>query len=149
LPRAIGSRQASDCTIQGGSTTEELDMKRGEALLIALLAISCASADSPDAGAPPRLPHAASIANRSGQLPSAAPGARSQRGRQASRHRLADLKDDVVQEVRATTAFVKEQANTPSNRSRWLTALAGCGLVMLQLRRKHKSLPQRRIAPYG
>jgi hypothetical protein len=84
-------------------------MKRSESLLIGLLAISGASADS----------------------------------------RLADLKDDVVQDVRATTTFVQEQANNANNRSRWLTALAGCGLVMLQLRRKHKSLPQRRIAPYG
>jgi hypothetical protein len=109
----------SDCTTQmGRQTTEGLDMKRGEALLIAFLAISGASADSSDVRPPPRTAHAASIAN-------------------------------LVQEVRATTAFVKEQANTATNRSRWLTAVAGCGLVMLQLRRKHKSLPQRRIAPYG
>jgi hypothetical protein len=89
-------------------------MKRGKALLILILMMSGASADS--LGVP---------------------------------HRFADLKDDVAQEVRDTTAFVKQQANTPRNRSRWLTALAGCGLVLLQLRRKHKSLPQRRIAPYG
>jgi hypothetical protein len=59
------------------------------------------------------------------------------------------LKDDVAQEVRATTLFMREQAGNARNRSRWLIALAGCGLVMLQLRRKHKSLPQRRISPYG
>jgi hypothetical protein len=124
-------------------------MKRSESLLIGLLAISGASADSQDMRPPPRTPHAVSIANRSAQSSSAGLGARWQRGRQATRARLADLKDDVVQDVRATTTFVQEQANNASNRSHWLTALAGCGLVMLQLRRKHKSLPQRRIAPYG
>ncbi len=118
-------------------------MKRSESLLIGLLAISGASADSLDV--PP--PHAASIANL--QSSSAGLGTGRQLGRQATRARLTDLKDHVVQDVRATTTFVKEQANNASNRSRWLTVLAGCGLVMLQLRRKHKSLPQRRIAPYG
>jgi hypothetical protein len=83
------------------------------------------------------------------QISSAGLGARWQRDRQAAGGRLAHLKDDMVREVRATTTFVQEQANNAGNRSRWLTALAGCGLVMLQLRRKHKSLPQRRIAPYG
>src|ERR1700691_2213194 len=124
-------------------------MKRGEYLLIGLLAISGASADSSDLPPPSHPPRGASIANRSVQSSSAGLGARWQRGRQATRARLADLKDDVVQEVRATTTFVQEQANNARNRSHWLTALAGCGLVMLQLRRKHKSLPQRRIAPYG
>jgi hypothetical protein len=106
-------------------------MKRSESLLIGLLAISGASADSLEVRPPPPAAHVASIA------------------RQATRARLADLKNDVVRDVRATTTFMQEQANNPSSRSRWLTALAGCGLVMLQLRRKHKSMPQRRIAPYG
>jgi hypothetical protein len=30
-----------------------------------------------------------------------------------------------------------------------LIALAALGLIVLQLRHKHKSLPQRRITPYG
>jgi hypothetical protein len=124
-------------------------MKRGESLLIGLLAVSGASADSLDLRPPPHAPQSASIATRSVQSSSAGLGARWQRDRQATRARLAHLKDDVVQEVRATTTFMREQANNASNRSRWLTALAGCGLIMLQLRRKHKSLPQRRIAPYG
>jgi hypothetical protein len=122
-------------------------MKRSESLLIGLLAISGASADSLDVRPPPRAPHASSVPKV--QPSSAGLGARWQRGRQATRARLADLKDDVVQDVRATTNFVQDQANNPTSRSHWLTALAGCGLVMLQLRRKHKSLPQRRIAPYG
>ncbi|MGD0502998.1 MAG: hypothetical protein ABSD02_09655 [Steroidobacteraceae bacterium] len=124
-------------------------MKRSEFLLIGLLAISGASAGSLDVPPPPRAPHVASIANKSAQASSAGLRARWQRGRQATRAQLTDLKNDVVQDVRATTTFMQEQANNPSSRSRWLTALAGCGLVMLQLRRKHKSMPQRRIARYG
>jgi len=124
-------------------------MKRSESLLMGLLVISGASADSLEVRPPPRTPHAASSANWPVHSSSAGLGARWQRDRQATRARLADLKNDVVQDVRATTTFVQEQANNARSRSRWLTALAGCGLVMLQLRRKHKSLPQRRIAPYG
>lgn len=124
-------------------------MKRGESLLIGLLAIFGASADSMDLRPPPHAPQGASISDRPVQISSAGLGARWQRDRQATGGRLAHLKDDMVREVRATTTFVQEQANNAGSRSRWLTALAGCGLVMLQLRRKHKSLPQRRIAPYG
>ncbi len=124
-------------------------MKRGESLLIGLLAIFGASADSLDLRPPPHAPQGASISDRPVQISSAGLGARWQRDRQATGGRLAHLKDDMVREVRATTTFVQEQANNAGSRSRWLTALAGCGLVMLQLRRKHKSLPQRRIAPYG
>ena len=124
-------------------------MKRGESLLIGLLAIFGASADSLDLRPPPHAPQGASISGRPVQNSSAELGARWQRDRQVAGGRLAHLKDDMVREVRATTTFVQEQANNAGSRSRWLTALAGCGLVMLQLRRKHKSLPQRRIAPYG
>jgi hypothetical protein len=66
------------------------------------------------------------------------------RNRQATKAKLANLKADVVKDMRDTSAFVQEQA-TPS---RWLIVLAGFGLVVIQLRRKHKSLPQRRIVSY-
>jgi hypothetical protein len=36
-----------------------------------------------------------------------------------------------------------------SNYDGWLMALAGAGLVVLQLRRKHKSLAQRPIIGYS
>jgi len=62
---------------------------------------------------------------------------------------LAGLSGDVVNNMRATTAFVQKQAAKAGTRDGWLIALAAFGLVVLQLRRKHKSLPQRRIAPYA
>jgi len=63
--------------------------------------------------------------------------------------RFAAIKANVVHEVRASSAFVEEQAAKAGTPRRWLMLLAACGLVTMQLRRKHKSLPQRRIAPYG
>ncbi len=125
-------------------------MKRGESLLIGLLAIFGASADSMDLRPPPHAPQGASISDRPVQISSAGLGARWQRDRQATGGRLAHLKDDMVREVRATTTFVQEQANNVrGSRSRWpWTALAGCGLVMLlSCAGSTKSLPQRRIAP--
>lgn len=96
-------------------------MKRCTPLLICFLAISGASAGSPDS----RLP-VHGLALSAGGLPA-----------------------DVVRDVRATSAFVRDQARAAVPPSRWLVALAACGLITMQLRRKHKSLPQRRIAPYG
>jgi hypothetical protein len=71
----------------------------------------------------------------------------SARAKAKAKAKLKGLKADVVKDVRATTAFVQQQtdATTPS---RWLIGLAAFGLVLIQLRRKHKSLPQRRIAQY-
>jgi hypothetical protein len=72
------------------------------------------------------------------------------RGRnQAARGSLSYIKRGVVKEMRATSAFVQQQAANTETLDGWLMALAAFGLIALQLRRKHKSLPQRRITPYG
>jgi len=71
------------------------------------------------------------------------------RGTEISQANIAGLGGDVVNNMRATTAFVENQAAKAGTRHGWLIALAAFGLVVLQLRRKHKSLPQRRIAPYA
>jgi hypothetical protein len=62
---------------------------------------------------------------------------------------LNDLKGTVVSEMRATKAFVKENVVKQGSADRGLMLLAAIGMVVLQLRRKHKSLPQRQIAPYA
>ena len=62
---------------------------------------------------------------------------------------LSKIKRGVVKEIKATTAFVQQQAVKTETSDRRLIALVLIGLVVLQLRRKHKSLPQRRIVPYG
>jgi hypothetical protein len=63
--------------------------------------------------------------------------------------RLSKIKRGVVKEIKATTAFVQQQADKTETSDGRLIALVLIGLVVLQLRRKHKSLPQRRIVPYG
>ena len=111
-------------------------MKRGHSLLMCLLAMSGAHADSLHPRPPANAPLAANVATA--QSSQSGLDGRWKRTRQATKAKLADLKADVVKDVRDT--------RTPS---RGLSLLAALGLVIVQLRRKHKSLPQRRIAPYG
>jgi hypothetical protein len=65
------------------------------------------------------------------------------------RSSLSSIKGGVVKEMRATSTFVQQEAAKPGALDDWLIVLAALGLIVLQLRRKHKSLPQRRITPYG
>jgi hypothetical protein len=65
--------------------------------------------------------------------------------RQAHRD-VSSLKGTVVSEMRDTKAFVKETVDKPGGSDRMLMLVAATGLIVLQLRRKHKSLPQRPIS---
>ena len=65
------------------------------------------------------------------------------------RSNLSNIKRGVVKEMRATSAFVQQQAAKPRALDDWLIVVAALGLIVLQLRRKHKSLPQMRITRYG
>ena len=65
------------------------------------------------------------------------------------RSSLSNIKGGVVKEMRETSTFVQQQAAKPGALDDCLIVLAALGLIVLQLRRKHNSLPQRRIAPYG
>jgi len=71
------------------------------------------------------------------------------RGPWAAQANFAEFSGDVVKDMKATSAFVKEQAAKAGAPNGWLIVLAAFGMIVLQLRRKHRSLPQRRIAPYG
>jgi hypothetical protein len=62
---------------------------------------------------------------------------------------LTGFRGTVVKEMRATKAFVKKNVAKEEGADSWLMALAAIGMIVLQLRRKHKSLPQRQIAPYA
>jgi hypothetical protein len=65
------------------------------------------------------------------------------------RSSLSNIKGGVVKEMRETSTFVQQEAAKPGALDDCLIVLAAIGLIVLQLRRKHNSLPQRRIAPYG
>ncbi len=69
-------------------------------------------------------------------------------GPAAARASFSHLSGDVIRDVQATSAYVRKQAKVRAHDSR-LIVLAAFAMVFLQLRRKHNSLPQRRIAAYG
>jgi hypothetical protein len=62
---------------------------------------------------------------------------------------LTGFRGTVVKEMRATKAFVKKNVVKEQSADSWLMLLAAIGMIVLQLRRKHNSLPQRQIAPYA
>jgi hypothetical protein len=126
--------------------------------LICLLAAAQASAGTSDARPQPvgvSLGGNASLAANAGSVratPTASqllPKPTKMRHRPASQANIADLGGGVVKEIRATSVFVQERAAKAGAIDSWLIVLSGFGLVILQLRRKHKSLPQRRIVPYA
>jgi hypothetical protein len=85
-------------------------------------------------------------------LEATSPAAQRIRGKQTAPRAQGNfdgLKGTVVKEMRATKAFVKESVVKEDSVDRKLMLLAAIGMVVLQLRRKHKSLPQRQIAPYA
>jgi hypothetical protein len=62
---------------------------------------------------------------------------------------FVEMGGTLVNQARRTAAFAEKKTVTEGIADGWLIALAAVGLIALQLRRKHNSLPQRRIAPYG
>ena len=100
--------------------------------LVAAANANASDARLPKAVASPRIQPAVFVAPATGR-PSAS---------------LADIGGGVV-EMGAASSLMAEHATTSQTNDTWLTALAAFGLIALQLRRKHKSLPQRRIAPYA
>lgn len=95
-----------------------------------------ATADSSISGVAPTGP--APVAQRVHSKPTA-----------RAHSKLDGLRGTVVSEMRATKAFVKENVVKEESADRGLMLLAAIGMIVLQLRRKHNSLPQRQIAPYA
>jgi hypothetical protein len=125
----------------------------GKVVLVCLLGTVCASASNSDSQG--FLPAAASLAGNPASSHAASVTAQSavkpgkSRRKQVAQANLASFSGGVVQEIRATSELVEEGAAKAGTSDSWLVMLAALGLVVLQLRRKHKSLPQRRIAPYA
>jgi hypothetical protein len=59
------------------------------------------------------------------------------------------IKSGMVKGIGAPSVMGQQEAHKTEALDNWLIVLAVFGLIVLQLRHKHKSLPQRRIAPYG
>lgn len=121
-----------------------------------LLLLICATAiSSPCCGAAidrssNRITAGSSV--RGGALQSQAPALQGVHGHRTALRahgNLDVLRGTMVREMRATKAFVKENVVKQESADRGLMLLAAIGMVVLQLRSKHKSLPQRQIAPYA
>jgi hypothetical protein len=128
-------------------------MKRWQWVPSLLLASACATASPSDMRVAPSNTALAtnSIIERPSSL--SAPKLRKLHRKQMSQTNLvqtdfAEIRGGVAKEMRATSAFVEENAVKAETADSWLIALAAFGLIFLQLRRKHKSLPQIRILPY-
>ena len=127
-------------------------MRSCKLLLVCLFAAACSSASAADlqnqqaAGSDWVDSESASAVNSPAQsLPKP-----SKHGRNPTlRSSLSSIKGGVVKEMRETSTFVQQEAAKPGTLDDWLIVLTAFGLIALQLRRKHKSLPQRRITPYG
>jgi hypothetical protein len=131
-------------------TKEEFAMKRRQSLLILALVMFSASADSTDTRLfPPSLAANSSTVTVFDISAEAALTAGTLRGARETQANFPGFSGDVLKDIRATSVFVEEQAIKAATPNGWLIALAACGLIALQLRRKHKSLPQRRIVPYA
>jgi hypothetical protein len=59
------------------------------------------------------------------------------------------INSGMVNELGATSGMLEQEAHKTGALDNWLIVLTAFGLIVLQLRHKHKSLPQRRITPYG
>ncbi|MEP6885011.1 MAG: hypothetical protein ABJC66_09720 [Gammaproteobacteria bacterium] len=67
----------------------------------------------------------------------------------AARSGFSAFGGDVIREVKATSIFVRKQAAKARTHDGRLISLTAFLLVILQLRRKHNSLPQRQITAHG
>jgi hypothetical protein len=118
-------------------------MKRCQSLLICVLAMFSASAESSDARP---LPPYASFAVNSATATAVDFSAQTAlsagllRGAWTPQANVVDFGSDVVKDMKATSVFVQEQAAKAGTPDSWLIALAALGLVVLQLRRKHRPL---------
>jgi hypothetical protein len=127
-------------------------MKGCHLFLICLLATAHASASNSETAAQPAVASAASntASTRTSGFTArsvAKPG--KLHHKPTAQANLADIGGKVVKDMKAGSAFVQGRVVKAGTSDSWLVALAAFGLVFFQLRRKHKSLPQRRIAPYA
>jgi hypothetical protein len=130
---------------------ENLYMKRCKPILIALVALFSVVAAASDTRPPPLDVFAVNSATPAAPARSAqaVPSAHRPRSSSGTKANLANFGGDVVKDMRAASDFVQERAAEAITPNPWLIALSAFGLVALQLRRKHKSLPQRRISTYS
>jgi hypothetical protein len=128
-------------------------MKHRKLLLVRLIAIACAIVFASDAQTQQPVGPMSVTAESLSSVTSPAqfmPKPIKRGPNQVLQGSFPNIKGGMAKEMGATTAAMAEQqAQKKGALDNWLIALAALGLIVLQLRHKHKSLPQRRITPYG
>ena len=61
---------------------------------------------------------------------------------------VAGFRNDIVRDARATRAFIRRGAGKFYKYDVWLLLLTAVGLIVVQLRRTQRLLPQRSIIAY-
>jgi hypothetical protein len=125
-------------------------MKIGKLLLVWLFAAACANAS----GSAAQNQQTGGFLPMGSEQPSnvTSPGSIVPKPSKIKRNPLLqasfpNAKADVVDDMRATSTIVQQEAANAATPDQRLMALAALGLIALQLRRKHRSLLQRRISP--
>jgi hypothetical protein len=129
-----------------------INMKIHQVLVLCLFATTHANARNSDARIPqPDVSFSMNSDTVSGVDYAArtAPIASGMRRTARTQANLSGISGGVVKEMRATSAIVRKGVAKAETSDGWLIALAALGLIVLQLRRKHNSLPLRRITPHG
>jgi hypothetical protein len=68
---------------------------------------------------------------------------------QVLRGSFPNIKGGMEKDLGMTSAAMESEAPKSGALDGWLIVLAAFGLIVLQLRHKHRSLPQRRITPFS
>ncbi len=127
-------------------------MKHCKLVVARLVAAACAVAISPVAQTQQSVGPLAITAESLSSLyssPALMPKPIRHSRNQVLRGSFPSINDGMVNEIGVTTGMVQQEAHKPGALDTWLSVLAAFGLIVLQLRHKHKSLPQRRITPFG
>ena len=127
-------------------------MKNCKFVVVRLIAVACACVVAPVANSQQGVGSSAMTATSLSDVYSSPPilpkPLRHSRS-QVLRGDFASIKGSVVKEIGATSAAMQPDPHKSQALDDWLIVLTALGLIALQLRHRHKSLPQRRIAPYG
>ena len=127
-------------------------MKNRKLIWVRLTAIVCASVVGPVAQSQQpvgSLTTATASFSEMNSAPPIVPKPLKHSRSQVLRGNIAYIKGSMVKEIEATSAAMQPGSHKSQGLDNWLIVLAAFGLIALQLRHKHKSLPQRQITPYG
>jgi hypothetical protein len=122
-------------------------MKFSKLLLIGMLAAACANANAQDQPAVGSFAMDSELLSTVTSPGSIVPKPDKVRRNPVLRANFPNAQGGAINNMRDTSTFGQQEATNSPTPDQRLIVLAGLGLIVLQLQRKHKSLLQRRITP--